>query len=101
LLAADPFPDGEDRQVHLGLPTAAGHVDALAELAATDLGDERLVVREDAVWMHTPHGMGRSKMAEKVSRKAGDRLTFRNRRTLEKLLAMAKGAGGSAGGSGR
>lgn len=91
LLAANPFPAGEDRQVHLGLPTADGPIDELAELATADFGDERLVVGDDAVWMHTPNGMGRSKMAVKVSRKAGDRLTFRNRRTLEKLLAMAEG----------
>jgi len=88
-LAADPFPEGDDRQVHLGLPTAEGHVEKLAELAGADFGDERLVVLDDGVWMHTPNGMGRSKMAEKVSRKAGDRLTFRNRRTLRKLQELA------------
>lgn len=87
ILAADPFPAAGDTQVHVGFALPGVSWDRLHVLAAADHGPDALIVREQ-VWLHTPDGIGRSRLGAQLGRVGGNHLTMRNRATLRKLLAL-------------
>ena len=68
-------------------PIAAGAVDQLAQRAAAD---ERIERRGDALWLHFPNGVGRSKLTPSVlDRAVGSPATMRNWRTVVKLRELS------------
>lgn len=86
----NPFPEASDEPGSLHLfflarPPPSPDLDSLAEIAAAS---ERFHLARDIVYLHTPDGFGRSKLAAKVERLLGVPATARNWRTVNKLREM-------------
>jgi len=68
-------------------PPMAGAVDALKERATMN---EKIAMQGDALWIHFPEGMGRTKLTPAVfDRAVGSPVTSRNWNTVLKLGEMA------------
>lgn len=96
VVAANPFPDEKDgKRLHAvfssGEPDAAVVAAANAKAAG---GDEARIVG-GTLYMHTPDGLGRSKLAAELARRGAKDGTARNWTTVTKLLAMLSDEGGS------
>jgi uncharacterized protein (DUF1697 family) len=52
---------------------------------------ERIEVVDRVAYLHTPHGFGTSKLAEKFDKGIGVANTARNWNTVAKLMEMAEG----------
>ena len=93
LIEKNPFRDAaEGRQVHAVVLDAApkdGAIDALRALAST----EQLVLEDGVLYLYTPDGFGRSKVAEQLYRLLKVPLTARNWNTVLKLQEMAEKVG--------
>lgn len=92
-VAANPFPQAvpEPKSLHVtflsGVPADTSRLDGL-DLAAYTPDRYRLIGRELYLWC--PGGIGRSKLADRVSRAPlGVTATARNWNTVTKLLALA------------
>lgn len=91
IAAANPFPDAESVPKHL-------HVSFLSQTAAEpDLDtlnsikapSERFVLTSEALYLHAPDGIARSKFAAKVENCLGVAATGRNWNTVSKLIELA------------
>lgn len=71
----------------LGSKPDAKQVDVLREFAVPGEGIE---IVEKVAYLHTPHGFGRSKLAEKFDKGIGVPNTARNWNSVLKLLALAE-----------
>jgi uncharacterized protein (DUF1697 family) len=92
----NPWPDEKDGK-HLHAIFTAGEPDADVVAAAQEKasgGDEARIV-DGTLYMHTPNGLGRSKLAAELSRRGPKDGTARNWTTVTKLLAMLRSEGGS------
>ena len=98
VVAANPYPDAtDDRHVHAVFHREAVRPDAAAvgeaERRAREEGSrDSATVVGPTVYLHTPDGMGRSRLAELLDR--GDAIaagTARNWRTVTRLLGMLDG----------
>tara|TARA_Y100000815_G_scaffold168850_1_gene153239 strand:+ start:4704 stop:5243 length:540 start_codon:yes stop_codon:yes gene_type:complete len=94
-LAANPFPEADDapNQLHLFF---LGRPDTLdtAPLQGAATAGERLAQRGAVLYLHTPNGFGRSKLAEKLARHfSGVPMTGRNLRSCRKIAELARGIG--------
>ena len=58
-------------------------------LDAAKTTTESYVVTERVCYLHAPDGVGRSKLAGTVEKHLGVKVTARNYRTVEKVLALA------------
>lgn len=97
LIANNPFPDavGEPKFLHaavLAEAPAEANVEAVRGYAVEG---ERIEVVDEVAYLHTPHGFGRSKMAEQFDKRIGVPNTARNWRTV---LALRDLAGKAAAG---
>jgi uncharacterized protein (DUF1697 family) len=92
VLAANPYPDTEDRYLHIGFMTAKPTAEALAELGDIDVSPEGYRIEDREVYLNYVDGAGRSKKLGKVpfERKLGVGITARNLRTVQKLVALAE-----------
>lgn len=91
-VAACPFTPDEGKQLHGLLLWGPVTIDA-ARLEALRAPSEALVQTPGVVWLHTPEGYGRSKLAERLDRVVqGSLFTARNLNTLRALVE--KGAAG-------
>ena len=92
LVADNPFAEAaqDGKQLHAvlldGVPTADA-VRALEALATT----ERIDVQDGVLYLHTPDGFGRSKVAGALDKTLKVPLTERNWSTVLKLWEMAEG----------
>jgi uncharacterized protein (DUF1697 family) len=96
VVADNPWPDERDGK-HLHVVFTAGEPDADVVAAAQEKaagGDEARIVG-GTLYMHTPNGLGRSKLAAELSRRGPKDGTARNWTTVSKLLAMLSDEGGS------
>jgi uncharacterized protein (DUF1697 family) len=96
VVARNPWPDERDGK-HLHVIFTAGEPDADVVAAAQEKaagGDEARIV-DGTLYMHTPNGLGRSKLAAELSRRGPKDGTARNWTTVTKLLAMLSDEGGS------
>jgi uncharacterized protein (DUF1697 family) len=96
VVADNPWPDERDGK-HLHVVFTAGEPDADVVAAAQEKaagGDEARIVG-GTLYMHTPNGLGRSKLAAELSRRGSKDGTARNWTTVSKLLAMLSDEGGS------
>jgi uncharacterized protein (DUF1697 family) len=96
VVARNPWPDERDGK-HLHVIFTAGEPDADVVAAAQEKaagGDEARIVG-GTLYMHTPNGLGRSKLAAELSRRGPKDGTARNWTTVTKLLAMLSDEGGS------
>jgi len=96
VVARNPWPDERDGK-HLHVVFTAGEPDADVVAAAQEKaagGDEARIVG-GTLYIHTPNGLGRSKLAAELSRRGPKDGTARNWTTVTKLLAMLSDEGGS------
>jgi uncharacterized protein (DUF1697 family) len=92
----NPWPEERDGK-HLHVVFTAGEPDADVVAAAQEKaagGDEARIVG-GMLYMHTPNGLGRSKLAAELARRGPKDGTARNWTTVTKLLAMLSDEGGS------
>lgn len=90
-ISSNPFRDAEDSPKTLHCYFLAGRpprFDAPA-MAAIAADDERFELTEAVFYLHTPSGIGRSKLAAKVEFLLGIGTTARNWRTVVKLRELA------------
>ncbi len=90
---ANPFPEAvaEPATLHLFFLAASPGAPDLASLEALLGPRERFVLDGAVLYLHTPDGLGRSKLAERSERLLGVPATARNWNTLMRLGAMAAG----------
>jgi uncharacterized protein (DUF1697 family) len=96
VVADNPFP-GERDGKHLHAVFSAGEPDAAAVDAALEKvgGDDEARIVGGTLYLHTPNGLGRSKLAAELARRGPKDGTARNWTTVTKLLAMLSDGGGS------
>ena len=64
--------------------------EAVGELSKRAANGERILIAGDAVWVHYPNGIGRSKLTNAMIEKTlATRATGRNWNTVLKLAALA------------
>jgi len=90
--SANPYPEVEatPKVLHVWFLTEkAGNpdIDAMNLIKAEN---ERFTLTDDALYLHAPDGIGRSRLAGKVDRHLGVSTTARNWRTVRKLLDLGK-----------
>jgi uncharacterized protein (DUF1697 family) len=91
IAAANPFPDAESEPKFLHvlfLAEAADEAD-IDGLNAVRAPSERFLLTDDALYLHAPDGIARSKFAAKVERCLGVAATGRNWNTVKKIIELA------------
>lgn len=89
-LEQNPFHDLAQDRVFYGFFNDAPQQDRARALLLEDFGEDRLALRDQAVYMFIPGSAARSRLNNAfLQRRLGIDLTFRNRNTLTKLCAMA------------
>ncbi|MDC0711413.1 DUF1697 domain-containing protein [Stigmatella sp. ncwal1] len=93
--AGSPFPDAAEQHpnlLHLALSKQKPKSGAAAALRERAMAGERIETVGDALWVHFPDGVARTKLSPAVFDKAmGSPVTARNWRTVLKLHEMAGG----------
>jgi uncharacterized protein (DUF1697 family) len=94
-IAANPFPDAESdpKSLHvyfLADDPGGPYKHAMEKLKADT---ESFVFKRGVLYLHTPKGFGKSKLAAGVERATGVSATARNWKTVTKVLEMAESAG--------
>ena len=89
--AGNPFPEAADNpaSVHLSFLAEPAKNADLKSLNALKTATERFVLKDRVLYLHTPDGLGRSKLAARAERLLGVPATARNWRTVTTLLEMA------------
>lgn len=87
ILRTCPWPDAEAKTVHASLCFAEPSVDP-DQIARWSTSDEVVAVAGKTVWLLTPHGFGKSKLAERLT--LGTDSTARNLNTLRICAKMAE-----------
>ena len=93
LAAASPFAReaaASGKSVHLYLLDAKPEKKAIGALAEQKKPREDFALAGDALYLLTPDGMAKSKIAERIDRVLKVTTTARNWNTVEKLLEMAE-----------
>ncbi len=89
----NPFPDFKESQhLHAAWLDGEPKPGAVEALRAVCVEGEGIEVVGRVAYLHTPHGFGRSKLAEKFDKLIGVANTARNWNTVVKLMAMAAAA---------
>ncbi|HEY9294222.1 MAG TPA: DUF1697 domain-containing protein [Microlunatus sp.] len=89
VVAANPFPDGDPKQVQVGFtktpidPKAAGRIAALAS------EQERFELADREAYVDFAGGLAKSKLAAALPKVIGQTTTSRNIRTVTKLAELA------------
>ena len=89
-LAGTPYPEAQDepKTVHLFFLAETPTDPDLASLESLQRERERFLLDGRVFFLHTPGGIGRSKLAARVETALGVPATARNARTVAKLVAM-------------
>ena len=92
IVAGNPFADRADpKSLHATLLVRAPERDRVAEVAARDFGDEELQVEGTTVYLHLPHGYGRTRLNNAFfERRLAVPATTRNWRTVTTLVDMTR-----------
>lgn len=91
VILENPYPEAESdpSSLHLGfLATPPSHPQ-LAELNALKKESERFHLSPTVFYLHTPEGIGRSKLAAKAEKLLGVAMTYRNWKTVCKIKEIA------------
>lgn len=89
-IASNPFPEAaaEPKTLHFFfLAEPAGHADRLA-LDSDKSESETYSITPGVFYLHTPDGLGRSKLAARAEKHLGVVTTARNYRTVDKLRSL-------------
>jgi uncharacterized protein (DUF1697 family) len=90
LIANNPFPGfTEGKHLHAAWLDGVPPAGALATLRALAVPGEGIEVVGNVAYLHTPHGFGTSKLAEKFDRGIGVPNTARNWNTVLKLRELS------------
>jgi len=85
----NPYPDADDKSVHVGFLHAAPDAATKKCLAAIDCPPEELTVLRRDVYLHLPNGMGRAALPVQMERCLRPApITVRNWRTVTKLVEL-------------
>lgn len=84
----------EPRQVHGFVLAATPSPEAVADLASREFGEDCWQLGEHGLYVHTPDGSGRSKLAGSVERILKVSMTARNWSSVLALQALLHPAGG-------
>jgi uncharacterized protein (DUF1697 family) len=90
--ANNPFAEAEEnpKSVHLFFLAEPPTKPDLKSMEALKATTERFALKGKVLYLHTPDGFGRSKLAARAERLLGVDATARNWRTVTTLLDMAK-----------
>jgi uncharacterized protein (DUF1697 family) len=89
-----PYPDADDKTVHVGFLHAAPNAATKKCLAAIDCAPEELTVVGRDIYLHLPNGMGRAALPVEMERCLRPApVTVRNWRTVTKLAELSDYAG--------
>lgn len=93
IIDANPFPKAaaEPKTLHaffLASPPKSPDLESLHKVAVRS---ERFHLGEHAFYLHTPDGLGKSKLATQVERRLGVEATARNWNTVLRLWTLASG----------
>ena len=90
-ISMNPFTDAEPepKTLHLGFLASAPSSPDLKSLERLRAKNERFRLRGKILYLHTPDGLGRSKLAAGSERLLGVPMTARNWRTVMKIREMA------------
>lgn len=91
LIAKNPFPEAAavPKFLHAAVLAEDPPEGALEKLRAVAKEGERIEVIGRVAYLHTPHGFGTSKLAERFDKGIGVPNTARNWNTVTKLMEMA------------
>ena len=85
---ADPFAGEEGKTHHVVFLAGKAARDAAARVEALRATSERVELTRDALYLHAPDGVARSKLAARVDHALGVSATSRNGRTVDALRAL-------------
>jgi uncharacterized protein (DUF1697 family) len=95
LIANNPFPDfKEGKHVHAVVLADSPTTEAIEALRGHAVEGEAIELVGGVVYLHTPFGLGTSKLGEKFDKGIGVANTARNWNTVLKLRELAKKANG-------
>jgi uncharacterized protein (DUF1697 family) len=91
-VSLNPFPDAsaDPKTLHLAFLSEKPAPAKLRSLDTVKAASERYSLVGKFLYVHTPEGVGRSKLAASLERLLGVSATARNWRTVNKLLALAQ-----------
>lgn len=89
VVAADPYPDGDPKQVQVGFTKAAIDPDAAGRMAVLATPQERFTVAEREVYVDFAGGLASSRLAAGLAKAIGQTTTARNIRTVTKLAELS------------
>lgn len=91
-IAANPYPEAESdpNSLHLGFLAARPENPDLAKMVGLGKASERFHLGDGVFYLHTPEGVGRSKLAAGAEKLLGAPMTLRNWKTVRKLEALAE-----------
>jgi uncharacterized protein (DUF1697 family) len=94
LIDRNPFPDAVEvpKFLHAAVLEAKPEPGKIEALRAFAREGERIEIVDKVAYLHTPHGFGTSKLAEKFDKGIGVGNTARNWNTVLKLLELGEGA---------
>ena len=89
---SNPFPEAgsEPKTLHAYFLASTPKNPDLDALESIKSERERFVLKDGVFYLHTPDGIGRSKLAANAEKLLGVSATGRNWRTVRKLMEMAK-----------
>jgi uncharacterized protein (DUF1697 family) len=88
-MAANPFPDADTADLHVGFLASAPDEAQLAAVAGLEHPNEAVAVVGSEVYFHLPAGMGRAKLPELFGRRVKIPATVRNWRTVTTLAEQS------------
>jgi uncharacterized protein (DUF1697 family) len=91
-ISENPFPEGEaeHKTLHVGFLACAPTQPDLKAMAGIQSAGERFHLTECLFYLHTPIGLGQSKLAERAERLLGVAMTMRNWRTVCQINELVK-----------
>jgi uncharacterized protein (DUF1697 family) len=93
-MSANPFPhaEAEHKSLHLYFLAEPANKPNVDGLHALKTGNESFVLTKTVFYLHTPDGLGKSKVAERVEKLLGVAATARNWRTVCKVSELCSPA---------
>jgi len=91
VVGANPFEGVEPDWVHVGFMAAEPPAGTLVDLDADRYLPERFAVAGTELYLCLPDGMGRAKLPQILDRRLKTPTTYRNWRTVTKLVELAAG----------
>ncbi|MBT0664997.1 DUF1697 domain-containing protein [Geobacter pelophilus] len=91
-MAVNPFPEAiaEPNTLHLAFLGATPAIPDMERLEKLRSESERYALKDTVFYLHAPDGISRSKLAANAERLLGVPMTFRNWRTVCKIMELAR-----------